>query len=230
MRSDHLILKLDLKSGLVTSQLRIDAPHTVAISAGDHVRLTANKLPENSLSTKKYSIDALVENSHPGVVKFRCLHPVPAFLEDCSWELRACGSFVTTKAMYEAFVNLAIGEESCCEIRDQLLSLPDARIQEFQHSFSRREDLNGSQNSAVVAALSSSLTCLWGPPGTGKTHTITVILEELLEVDDQSRILVTAPTHNAVDNVMRKFLENMKSSQKHHEGIALRVSTDVSVI
>ena len=93
-------------------------------------------------------------------------------------------------------------------------------------SGSQRLDLNESQNKALQAALGSSLTCLWGPPGTGKTHTVAVILEELLK-DPKQRILVTAPTHNAVDNVMRKFLYNMQQ-QTSWAGRAVRVSTDVS--
>ncbi|KAL8896256.1 MAG: hypothetical protein Q9192_003192 [Flavoplaca navasiana] len=78
---------------------------------------------------------------------------------------------------------------------------------------------------ALHAALDSSVTCLWGPPGTGKTHTVAVILEELPK-DPEQRILVTAPTHNAVDNVMRKFLYNMQQ-QTIWPGGAVRVSIDV---
>ena len=229
-RSDSFQLKLDPKTDLVTSQTRIDAQSTVSISAGDHVRLTAVKTAENSMSTKRYSMDALVEASRPGFVKFRCLHPVPIFLEETSWELRNCGSFVTTKTMHEALVNIVIEQELCCEIYDRLLSLPGVGVRKIEYFYSEREDLNESQNNAVAAALSSSLTCLWGPPGTGKTHTIAVILEKLLQSDDESRILVTAPTHNAVDNVMRKFLANMRSSATYQKGLALRVSTDVSTI
>lgn len=70
------------------------------------------------------------------------------------------------------------------------------------------------------------MTCLWGPPGTGKTHTIAVILE-LLAADPEQRILVTAPTHNAVDNIMRKYLTNMRDRGEPFTS-ALRVSTDVS--
>ena len=227
-RNDTFKLKLDCKTGLVTSLPRIDAQSTVPLATGDHVRLTAQKLPENSMSTRQYSIDALVEASQPAFVKFRCLHPVPIFLEDCSWELKNCGSFVTTRTMHDALVDMVVEQDLCCEICDQLLGLPDAKAQAFEHSYSRRKDLNESQNKAVKAALSSSLTCLWGPPGTGKTHTIAVILEELLRLDDENRILVTAPTNNAVDNLLRKFLANMESPTQSQRTLALRVSTDVS--
>jgi regulator of nonsense transcripts 1 len=48
------------------------------------------------------------------------------------------------------------------------------------------------------------------------------ILQEFIRLEPGKRILVTAPTHNAVDNVMRTFLSINKSIT------ALRVSTDVS--
>ena len=78
-----------------------------------------------------------------------------------------------------------------------------------------------------MAAMHSPLTCLWGPPGTGKTYTLAVILE-LLSSDPERRILVTAPTHNAVDNIMRKYMTNaaLHQTQKCN---TLRVSTDVSI-
>ena len=51
------------------------------------------------------------------------------------------------------------------------------------------------------------------------------MLQELLASDSEQRILVAAPTHNAVDNVMRKYI-------KRGEGLPnlihpVRVSTDV---
>ncbi|KAL9579667.1 MAG: hypothetical protein Q9203_006598, partial [Teloschistes exilis] len=104
----------------------------------------------------------------------------------------------------------------------ELSTLAEARA---ESSGIKRDDLNDSQNKALLAALDSPLTCLWGPPGTGKTHTVAVILEELLK-DQERRILVTAPTHNAVDNVMRKFLQNMQIRKTFSEE-TLRVSTDV---
>lgn len=91
-----------------------------------------------------------------------------------------------------------------------------------------RSDLNQSHNQAVRVSLEDPLTCLWGPPGTGKTHTIVVILPELLRDEMDRRILVTAPTHNAVDNVLRKYINERAQNQ----GVftePIRVTTDVSL-
>lgn len=173
-------------------------------------------------------MDALVEASEPGRVEFRCLHPLPPFVEDCSWKVKNCGSFVTCKTMLDALSIFASQTESCCKIHDQLLGLAKFEPESGPSSqaYAGRSDLNESQNKAVEVSLASSLTCLWGPPGTGKTHTIVVLLQELLQDLGERRILVTAPTHNAVDNVLRKFL-NESSQGKDTFVEPIRVTTEV---
>ena len=86
--------------------------------------------------------------------------------------------------------------------------------------------LNESQNTALRASMVGSLTLLWGPPGTGKSHTIVAILLELLSSEPSRRILVAAPTYNAVNNVMRKYIS--KANDRISSVQPIRVSTDVS--
>ena len=87
--------------------------------------------------------------------------------------------------------------------------------------------LNDSQKEAIKFALASrEVALIHGPPGTGKTHTIIIILCQLLRQLPKSRFLVTAPTHNAVDNILRRFV-NTKSA-KEAGTTAVRVSTQVS--
>ena len=230
VREDMLSLKLDGKTGLVTSHVRIDSHASIRFSANDHIRFTPSTLPTNSLEHNFCSIDALVESVEPGSVSFRFLHPLPSFLEQCSWRVKHCGSFATSKAMFEALNNFVTAPGQFCGIQHRLLALSDSVAMDEtkgEASVLERNDLNQSQRNAVMAAMHSPLTCLWGPPGTGKTYTLAVILE-LLSSDPGRRILVTAPTHNAVDNIMRKYMTN---AELHRAGKcnALRVSTDVSV-
>ncbi|KAL9615082.1 MAG: hypothetical protein Q9167_000505 [Letrouitia subvulpina] len=226
-RKDHLTLKLGPKAGQVHGNLRIDTIAEVRVAAKDHVRLTAATLPTNSLSTTPYSMDALIERLDTALAVFRCLHPIPSFLEDCSWTMTRCGSFVTTETMFEALTYLAVEQQTSCGIYEYLLCLPG----DYSYPTSTERiicpELNQCQNQAVNAALTCTFTCLWGPPGTGKTHTVAVMLEQLLKLDKKCRILVTAPTHNAVDNAMRKFLVNRQTKQESSDGLALRVSTDL---
>lgn len=217
---------------VVTAALRIDAPLSDQPRTGDHVRLISAQPPANSPIKRSYSMSAMVEKSVQGHATFRCLHPPPAYVEDCSWRLVNCGSCITTKAMSDALVQFVVEKEECCAIYGLILDLPEgtepAPPLETPQDYVPHENLNASQNEAVLASITSPLTCLWGPPGTGKTHTIVVILQELLIRYPDHRILVAAPTHNAVDNVMQKYLDNT-GARGDAIGMALRVSTDVSI-
>ena len=227
--NDFLDLQQDPMNGLVKAQVRIDSPASVMLSTNDHIQLTATTAPVNSLETKIYSMDALVEKADPGTITIRSLHALPSFIEDCSWRLEKCGSYVTTKTMFEALNNCLLGPEQNCIIFERMIAVvpfPKKDLTPCPPLLNRRE-LNESQKSAVAAAIGNPLTCLWGPPGTGKTHTIAVILD-ILSSDPAQKILVTAPTHNAVDNIMRKFLLNM-SRVETSDAFVLRVSTDVGI-
>jgi hypothetical protein len=214
---------------IVESNIRIDAP-VGTFATTDHVRLTVANLPSNSPATShKYSMDTLVEIYELGLARFRCFHPLPSFVEECSWELQNCGSFVTSKTMIDAVCTLASEPDECCSISPQIHGT-ESRKQIHNGNASSteisiNEDLNASQKTAVATALSSHFTCLWGPPGTGKTHTIVEVIKHLLEAPQGNRrILVAAPTHNAVDNVLREYL---KITTTESFTPPLRVSTDV---
>jgi superfamily I DNA and/or RNA helicase len=65
--------------------------------------------------------------------------------------------------------------------------------------------LNSSQAHAVNSCISacrcphrSFTQLIWGPPGTGKTKTVSVILHGLLILMPRARILVCAPTNTAM--------------------------------
>nr|WP_294862649.1 AAA domain-containing protein [uncultured Fluviicola sp.] len=72
----------------------------------------------------------------------------------------------------------------------------------FQH-----DTLNDSQQEAVGAILSTELTTvIQGPPGTGKTHTLAIAIEEL--VTRGKKVLITAPSNTAVDNLCKKLIQS----------------------
>lgn len=198
-----------------------------------HVRLTAASPPVNSTLAKPYSIDALVIHSEQGLARFQCFHPLPRFYNHCSWKLEYCGPYTTTKTMFDAVRDFAMKFHDCCQLGDHILlggmsgPPPLSAIIPILPEFPRREDLNTSQNAAVQAALNSPLSCLWGPPGTGKTETIVEIICALQASFKEARILVTAPTHNAVDNAMRRYISRLSSSPLAKDSYPLRVSTEV---
>jgi hypothetical protein len=71
--------------------------------------------------------------------------------------------------------------------------------------------LNEGQWRAWRGVFSEPLTLIWGPPGTGKTHTVAHILISYALAAQAAktplRILVTAFTHHAIVNVLRKLAE-----------------------
>lgn len=213
----------------VETRIRIDAPSGM-LNTSDHVRLTAASTPSNNVTSKPYSMDALVKSCQPGSATFRCFHPLPPFLEDCSWELKKCGSFVTSKTVFDAVRNFYSNKDGCCSITNQILGIETDTASNLDSlKYERITTLNNSQNDAVETSLKYPLVCLWGPPGTGKTFTIVEIIKQL-QASGERRILVAAPTHNAVDNVMRKYLETVAKDGRLGSDIPLplRVSTDVS--
>jgi hypothetical protein len=221
----------DHKDGftIVKSILRVDSSMGGSLKAGDHVHLTVTNSPHNDPLAKHFSMDALVLGTEPGAVTFRCLHHPPSYLTQCAWNITMCGSFVTSKSSFDAVMMFYTEREACCRIYASLLGLPDADQIELPNVILpvvRDQTLNASQNDALKAAMKHSLTLIWGPPGTGKTHTIIVILFQLLDALPKSRFLVTAPTHNAVDNILRRFVADNNAKKKGTSTV--RVSTQVS--
>lgn len=213
---------------VVKTTLRIDAPGGHP-RTGDHIRLIATSRPTNAPFDRPHTMDALVISSGQGIVRFRCFHQVPGFVSESAWKLRHCGSFVTSKAMFDAVAALYATKAASCRLYRQLIGTKgDARGAAMEPELEQipHPDLNLSQNKALAAVVHYPLTLLWGPPGTGKTHTVVRILKQLLTAHPDDRFLVTAPTHNAVDNLMQRFIQ--ESGPKLTKREPLRVSTDVS--
>lgn len=75
-------------------------------------------------------------------------------------------------------------------------------------------NLNERQRVAVEniqSSCSKNAYILIGPPGTGKTVTLTELIVQLLRKDPRSRLLVCAPSNNAVDNLCLKLLESKQA-------------------
>jgi len=67
-------------------------------------------------------------------------------------------------------------------------------------------DLNERQQKACSAIVSDKPTVLiQGPPGTGKTHTLSIAIREL--VARKKRVIISAPSNTAVDNLCHQLLD-----------------------
>ncbi|MDP3275651.1 MAG: AAA domain-containing protein [Deltaproteobacteria bacterium] len=66
--------------------------------------------------------------------------------------------------------------------------------------------LEVDQQRAVQRALREELTLVLGPPGTGKTRTLAEIVRQCVARDE--RVLITAASHTAVDNLAERLIAN----------------------
>jgi len=79
--------------------------------------------------------------------------------------------------------------------------------------------LNENELSALECALGRNLTVIWGPPGTGKTHTIGTIAEYLHK--DSRSVLLVSHTNTAVDQAIKHVAKSLKDQLA--EGVVVRV-------
>lgn len=86
----------------------------------------------------------------------------------------------------------------------------------------------GQHRRVIEQACGSSLTYVWGPPGTGKTYGIAHLVAALIEAGE--RVLVTSHTHAAVDQALYEAVKSEADKQgplaSHHmvsDGKVLRI-------
>lgn len=95
-------------------------------------------------------------------------------------------------------INAEHGREA--ELRDIILGDKDARWETV--SYDPLPHLNDSQNAAVKDSLEAQdVSVIHGPPGTGKTTTLTAVVSELKKAG--MKILVCAPSNASVDHLTR---------------------------
>ncbi|KAJ7811000.1 RNA-directed RNA polymerase [Mycena olivaceomarginata] len=203
----------------VRAPIRIDAKSAVRLHS--HVRLQAASKPDNRW-IESIVMDGVVVQAMKGELKIELMHPPPPEMEAMEWNLYNAGIIATSKAMMEALLRLLEDREICCryyslitgttpETPLALASAPTSPIPEIY------ANLNQSQITAVEST-TNPLCLVWGPPGTGKTTVV------------KTKILMTASTHNAVDNVLERFIEMNKEAKILEESQILRVATDVGKV
>lgn len=94
-------------------------------------------------------------------------------------------------------------------------------------------EISGLNRDVLERACGSSVTYIWGPPGTGKTFTIAHLITALIEAGE--RVLVTSHTHAAVDQALYEAVkteENERGPMSNHpvvkNGKVLRIGITVN--
>lgn len=90
------------------------------------------------------------------------------------------------------------------------LVLPRA-VEEQAHAEAERFALTPSQLTAYRSIRKNRITAVWGPPGTGKTHFLASVICGMAAAHARTgtpcRILVSAFTHAAIENLLSRILE-----------------------
>ncbi len=140
--------------------------------------------------------------------EFRLFAPdFPDWIEDDGVGIKLAPDQRTTTIMKTVLNNLENNKE-LFELFEQLhgaatKKLPPA-IQLVSLSFNNK-NLNQSQQQAVAAITQNEkITIVHGPPGTGKTTTLVEAIVQLVKAGE--KILVSAPSNTAVDNIAKGLI------------------------
>lgn len=81
--------------------------------------------------------------------------------------------------------------------------------------------LNVEQDKAVRVGMGGEMLLLWGPPGTGKTTTIALMLSALANAGES--VLLVSNTNKAVDGALEKIIPNLETLGITETGACLRM-------
>ena len=77
------------------------------------------------------------------------------------------------------------------------------RLERTRAELPTSDDLNAPQRDALERLLGSATQLVWGPPGTGKSR---LVARAALELGRRGRVLVTATTNGAVDEIASRLV------------------------
>ncbi|WP_276502180.1 AAA domain-containing protein [Terrimonas pollutisoli] len=178
--------------------------------------------PEANLFKDGAAIECFIAGEEPvkGILmsldgktgEFRLFAPdFPDWIEDDGVGIKLAPDTRTTSIMKKVLNELE-SDKRLFKLFEQLhrdgivLTNGTTNIQSFSLAF-RNKQLNQSQQDAVAAIVQNEeITIVHGPPGTGKTTTLVEAIGQL--VHNGEKVLVSAPSNTAVDNIAKGLIEN----------------------
>ncbi|MBK8786646.1 MAG: AAA family ATPase [Chitinophagaceae bacterium] len=142
--------------------------------------------------------------------EFRLFAPdFPDWIEDKNVGIKLAPDQRTTSVMKTTLNNLEANKELYRlfeEIHGTAPIIKREVDEEEQSIVFTNKNLNPSQQAAVKAMVANNeMLIIHGPPGTGKT---TTLIEGILQLTEQGeKIIVTAPSNTAVDNIAKGLIE-----------------------
>tara|TARA_E500000178_G_scaffold184450_1_gene182780 strand:- start:638 stop:3829 length:3192 start_codon:yes stop_codon:yes gene_type:complete len=123
------------------------------------------------------------------------------------------------KKVYEEFLETKEGKINL-ETLKKTLFLKKGNVSEEKPNV-KKETLNNEQFQAVKTSLGSDIVYIWGPPGTGKTHCISKVIEAFYY--EKKKVLLVSNTNAAVDIVVKNLGDRLyKKDKDFDEGSVLR--------
>ena len=131
-------------------------------------------------------------------------------------------SYYLLERLYQKLNKIKSGEQTITNLAEKTFNLQLMSIghQEFISALEVKE-LNTSQKQAIELALGSEVSFIWGPPGTGKTQIIPIIIEGFLRRN--LSVLLIAHTNVATNRALKKVVEHLVGSEDYDKGRLLRV-------
>jgi ATP-dependent RNA/DNA helicase IGHMBP2 len=173
--------------------------------------------PETNLFRDGAAIECFITGEEPvkGVLisldgkngEFRLFAPdFPDWIEDDGVGIKLAPDTRTTSIMKKVLNELE-NNKPLFKLFEQLhgnASIAKVFTEVSSTSF-RNHDLNNSQQQAVTAIIQNEqLTIVHGPPGTGKTTTLVEAIVQLVKAGE--KVLVSAPSNTAVDNIAKGLI------------------------
>jgi ATP-dependent RNA/DNA helicase IGHMBP2 len=176
--------------------------------------------PEANLFKDGAAIECFYQGEEPikGVLlgldgkngEFRLFAPdFPDWIEDDGVGIKLAPDTRTTSIMKKVLNGLE-QNKSLYQLFEQMHGTPAAVMPRHAPAAGtisfQQQQLNESQQLAVAAILQTeTITIVHGPPGTGKTTTLVEAIVQLVRKGE--KVLVSAPSNTAVDNISRGLLQ-----------------------
>lgn len=175
--------------------------------------------PEANLFKDGAAIECFLSGEEPikGVLinldgkngEFRLFAPdFPDWIEDDGVGIKLAPDTRTTSIMKKVLTELDQNKplfKLFNQLHDKGKVFTHPAISNNATQFSNKK-LNNSQQQAVTASIENEqLTIIHGPPGTGKTTTLIEAISQLIKAGE--KVLVSAPSNTAVDNIAKGLLQ-----------------------
>ena len=183
------------------------------IRAGDVFVFRAMCPANNHKDYTSQSFHAVVKQfSDAGHLEIEVLSLMPFEVECVDWKVWRVGNATTHRVMFEASSRPQVEPGTLEDIDDD----------DETRSGMKWTQLNGSQTKAIKSAIEHRVSLIWGPPAVGKSSTVVGLILALLAREE--RILVSATTHQAVDNILSKLISELhKLNREDVESLIVRV-------